>query len=172
MEILLEKVLPEEKTSELTATAADLELQLELASLISEVTYRVRHHRVERELFFDGDVIFRLKFTCARCLDEFERDFSVRLALVLQLVPEDQVETVAETDDEFLLFPESSQTYSFDRHIRDLVSLEVPMKPLCREECAGLCPQCGAHLNREKCDCRREEIDPRWQKLRQFSNNN
>ena len=43
---------------------------------------------------------------------------------------------------------------------------ELPMKFLCREDCLGLCPACGADLNSGQCSCFSQEIDPRWDKLR------
>jgi uncharacterized protein len=39
--------------------------------------------------------------------------------------------------------------------------LALPMKPLCQDECRGLCPVCGANRNREACECKQEWIDPR-----------
>jgi len=48
------------------------------------------------------------------------------------------------------------------------IQLNVPMKPLCREGCAGLCPTCGANLNEGACGCQTEEIDPRWEGLKAF----
>lgn len=47
-----------------------------------------------------------------------------------------------------------------------LLFAELPMKPMCREDCCGLCPQCGADLNGEGCSCAQNDIDPRWEKLR------
>jgi uncharacterized protein len=49
--------------------------------------------------------------------------------------------------------------------IRQNALLAVPMKPLCREDCSGLCQQCGKDLNKGQCDCNKSEIDPRWAKL-------
>jgi len=45
------------------------------------------------------------------------------------------------------------------------VELGLPMKPLCREECAGLCPQCGQDWNEGRCSCVHEKVDPRWAAL-------
>lgn len=45
------------------------------------------------------------------------------------------------------------------------VQLNVPMKPLCREDCRGLCPTCGQDLNDSQCGCAAERIDPRWSAL-------
>jgi len=49
--------------------------------------------------------------------------------------------------------------------IRQYTLLVMPMKPLCREDCFGLCQKCGKNLNQGPCDCPKQEIDPRWSKL-------
>ena len=48
---------------------------------------------------------------------------------------------------------------------REAVLLELPLAPLCRHDCAGLCPQCGADLNQGTCGCAVEQSDPRWSAL-------
>ncbi|MFN3694656.1 MAG: YceD family protein, partial [Ignavibacterium sp.] len=53
----------------------------------------------------------------------------------------------------------------FDNDVREFAILAIPMKKLCKEDCKGLCPRCGADLNFEQCTCPKEEIDPRWEKL-------
>ena len=45
------------------------------------------------------------------------------------------------------------------------LQLNIPMKPLCRPDCAGLCPLCGADLNLGACDCSEPVGDPRWAAL-------
>ena len=45
--------------------------------------------------------------------------------------------------------------------VRQSVLLEIPMKPLCRPDCAGLCPHCGKNRNEGPCDCQEEPADPR-----------
>jgi uncharacterized protein len=72
-----------------------------------------------------------------------------------------------------LPLPEEASTFTIDEHhildlteaIRQYALLAVPMKPLCRKECAGLCPNCGKNLNQGPCDCPAQNIDPRWSKL-------
>ena len=48
---------------------------------------------------------------------------------------------------------------------RDTVLLELPLAPLCREDCAGICPTCGADRNTAPCDCTTDPADPRWAAL-------
>jgi uncharacterized protein len=48
--------------------------------------------------------------------------------------------------------------------VHDAIFLDLPLAPLCREDCQGLCPYCGADLNDERCDCQ-GPVDPRWAML-------
>jgi len=52
--------------------------------------------------------------------------------------------------------------------IYDQVVLAIPMQPLCRPECAGLCPVCGSNRNEVSCTCEVAEIDPRFALLKQL----
>jgi uncharacterized protein len=52
--------------------------------------------------------------------------------------------------------------------VREQVLLTLPLKPLCRETCQGLCPRCGADLNRETCNCRRDEAASPWTALKKL----
>ncbi|RMG61535.1 MAG: DUF177 domain-containing protein, partial [Calditrichaeota bacterium] len=52
--------------------------------------------------------------------------------------------------------------------LKEYLILAVPMKMLCKEDCRGICPGCGADLNSEACRCGEPPIDPRWEKLRQL----
>jgi len=49
--------------------------------------------------------------------------------------------------------------------VEERIQIALPMKPLCREDCRGLCPQCGADRNVSPCSCVVEFIDPRWRAL-------
>jgi DUF177 domain-containing protein len=61
-----------------------------------------------------------------------------------------------------------------DLHLADLIRqyllLAVPMHPLCREDCKGLCPQCGRNLNNGGCTCNTESGDERWAALKRLLN--
>lgn len=54
--------------------------------------------------------------------------------------------------------------------IREQIYLTLPMKVLCRPDCTGLCPHCGADLNEVECGCSEEEMDPRWASLKAIGN--
>jgi uncharacterized protein len=71
-------------------------------------------------------------------------------------VEDDDLETSYYRDDEIDL----------NELLREQFYLALPMKPLCREECRGLCPQCGTNLNTGSCDCAPEWVDPRLAALK------
>jgi uncharacterized protein len=79
---------------------------------------------------------------------------------------------VAHIDEVFVADPEEGQTWPIDHNQLDLeplareaIVLELPIAPLCREDCAGLCPECGADRNAGDCGCPRGGRDPRFTAL-------
>ena len=75
-----------------------------------------------------------------------------------------------------LPIPDEPGCFTIDEHhILDLTEavcqyalLAIPMKPLCREDCAGLCPKCGHDLNQGSCGCLSQETELRWSELRNY----
>ena len=168
MEIMLDTITAISKELSLFCTPEELDLKLDLATLPSNVDYVLTARRVEDEVFLDGTLNFVIHFTCARCLEEFDASYHLPLNLVIQLVSDEAIKTEEEDRDQFVVFPGSKKVYNLDQHVRDLITLELPMKPLCRPECAGLCPKCGANLNESACQCNLKESDPRWEALRKL----
>lgn len=101
-------------------------------------------------------VKFVLKLHCDRCMEEFERayDFSFQHVLVRKL----------NTDNDEYVVCEDSQL-DIDELVRADLFLELPTKVLCKEDCKGLCGQCGKNLNFDSCECEKKSIDPRLEIL-------
>ena len=57
------------------------------------------------------------------------------------------------------------ETIDLGQLIREQFYLSLPMKPLCRPDCRGLCPDCGTDLNAGACGCVERTVDPRWAAL-------
>jgi uncharacterized protein len=76
-----------------------------------------------------------------------------------------------------MVVPDDPGCFTIDEHhildlteaIRQYTVLAVPMKPLCNENCAGLCPSCGQNLNQGECGCPSPDTDPRWANLRRIT---
>ena len=95
--------------------------------------------------------------TCARCLAEFDRTVEVAVSELVSREPG----------------PDDDYRFEEDLHldpepiVRDAVGLELPFAPLCRPDCQGICPSCGADRNVSPCSCA-APIDPRWRALEAF----
>jgi uncharacterized protein len=73
---------------------------------------------------------------------------------------------------EVQVIPQGSTIIDITEDVRQTVLIAVPLKMLCREDCLGLCPHCGKDLNEGPCDCRSDEVDTRWDKLRALQDRN
>jgi uncharacterized protein len=117
-----------------------------------------------------GKVRTALALNCGRCLEDFTMPVDASFDLLYLPHAENQGEGEVEVEDEDL-----STAYYSDEEIdlgqlmREQFYLALPMKPLCRESCRGLCPQCGTNLNSGTCDCSPTWTDPRLEGLRALS---
>jgi len=105
----------------------------------------------------------RLQLRCVRCLERFEHALRVEFDLLLVAdEPEPEGEGERETEArEALLFHAEEGRVALGDVAREQVHLNLPLKPLCRPDCRGLCPTCGVDRNRLECACAGEEVDPR-----------
>jgi uncharacterized protein len=114
-----------------------------------------------------GTVRATLQLGCSRCLEPYT--VPAACAFDLRYLPQ-----AANTGGEEQEVGEDDLSTAFYRDaaidladlVREQLYLALPMKPLCRPECRGLCPQCGTNLNRETCGCERRWVDPRLEGLR------
>ena len=111
---------------------------------------------------FSGTFSVTLTAPCDRCFEETTRSFSVPFHHVL--VEELSTQEMDDSD-EFILLPDSM--LDLGELVRQDIVLWFPSKYLCRDDCKGLCPMCGANLNHQSCGCRKE-ADPRLAALQSF----
>ena len=114
-----------------------------------------------------GRVETTLELPCSRCLEPFtlpvEQTFDLRYQPHALNAGEGEREI--EEDDLTTAFYEDDEI-DLGQLMREQFYLALPMKPLCADECKGLCAVCGTNLNRGTCDCKREWNDPRLAALR------
>jgi uncharacterized protein len=116
-----------------------------------------------------GSVRAALELSCSRCVEPFvlpvDASFDLRYQPFAANTGEDERE-IAE-DDLSTAFYEND-TIDLGQLMREQFYLALPMKPLCREACLGLCPECGTNLNEGTCGCRRGGEDPRLAAVKAF----
>jgi len=101
---------------------------------------------------------------CSRCLETF--NYSGKLVLEEEFLPVIDIHTglrVSHKDDNFII----DEHHNIDLHdvLYQYACMSVPMKLLCKDDCAGICPTCGTNLNKVKCQCNNRVDDKRWAKL-------
>jgi uncharacterized protein len=119
-------------------------------------------HKDKDRFRFEGTVRTVLELPCSRCLEPFR--LPVDAAIDLRYLPASELSS----DDERELSEEDVDvSYYRDDQIdltellREQFYLTLPMKPLCRDDCRGLCPQCGVNRNTGTCECGPAWEDPR-----------
>ncbi|MDY6907679.1 MAG: DUF177 domain-containing protein [Chloroflexota bacterium] len=104
--------------------------------------------RTDRGIFASGRLKTSASVSCSRCLEPFD------LPLTLVIEEEFVVSPSASRDEEEFVIDESKEI-DLGEPVRQSLLLALPMKPLCREGCLGLCPRCGHNLNLGPCPCGR-----------------
>ena len=164
-------------------------MQINVSQLIQEPIGSSRHYQVNEATVFENgsthqingecqllrtqrSILVKCKLntnaelTCSRCLCTFQHPLTVKFEE--EYLPTVDVMTgmPLEISDDIGQFTiDKNHILELSEAIRQYTLLVMPMKPLCREDCSGLCQKCGKNLNQGPCDCPQQEIDPRWSKL-------
>lgn len=138
-----------------------------LGSVTIDVT--VQAGDLEDEYVADGTVSFTADLTCSRCAEPYPFANPSGFHVRFRPRPEASVENeeVEITEEEELDVEFYSEPVIPLRELAlEQVQLSLPMKPLCDENCLGLCPTCGVNRTREKCSCNEPVVDERWGALK------
>ncbi len=133
---------------------------------------RMSHFRSEKDVFLNGTIQGRLSGQCGRCLEPYAFSLDREFSLVLSPQPAlgQEIELGQELrEDELSTSFYHGDNIDVSSLVQEQILLTLPSVPLCKEECRGLCAQCGADLNQETCECQRtqqaqrewKEQDPR-----------
>jgi uncharacterized protein len=163
-------------------------MRINVAQQLKQPVGQVCHYQIsEKEPFLKGEVRLlrtnrsilatvrlktKVKSVCSRCLEEFES--SLTLEFKEEYFPSRDVLSGSP-----LPVPEDAEGFIIDEnHMLDLseavrqhILLALPMKPICRQDCAGLCPVCGQNLNYGTCNCAHRHPDSRWAPLQSLLSN-
>lgn len=134
--------------------------------LTGPVRGKARLTRTNRGIVVSARLHTGAKLECSRCLEVYVEDLPIRF-------DEEYIPVVDVVSGLPTHIPHESYAYLInDKHeldlqpaVREYGLLSLPMKPLCSSDCAGLCSQCGANLNRQKCGCVIEARDARFAPL-------
>lgn len=128
---------------------------------------RLRLVRTAAGVLASAEIEAMLQLTCGRCLEGF--DAPLRFTFDEEYLPTVDILTghrLPPPQEEGIFTIDGNHILDITEAVRQYTLIGLPMKPLCREGCAGLCPQCGRNLNLSRCDCRVAE-NLRWSKLKE-----
>ncbi len=149
------------ETLEFSADELDLPELVE----ISAIECRGQIRPMAESYLLRAAVSYDQKLRCMRCLKPVTLPFSNDLDLILEVGGGESAAGEQELEQEDLGLLRLDDAILDTRPILiEQVHLSIPMKPLCKEDCAGLCAGCGADLNAGPCACDAAR-DPRWQAL-------
>lgn len=120
-----------------TLIAKDLELDEDFVDQEKPVVISGSLHLVDGFVLANLDVRYILNTVCARCLEPLSRNFSRRCECEIEY---------KQGDDSVDLIP----------YVREEILMGYESRVLCKEDCKGICPSCGAYLNEEECECPKE----------------
>ena len=121
--------------------------------------------------FASGSFVGHLMVACSRCINPMKIEIDEKLLVTFMPIGEmpaddEEDEDGAEVDAEDLnVFPFDGETVDLEPLFREQFVLAIPYAPICKEDCKGLCPQCGIDRNTATCTCK-PPIDPRLEPLK------
>src|SRR5690349_5576982 len=130
----------------------------------SELTLSLRLESVSEGVLVSGTVTGRIEGECGRCLRPIGGELDVRIQELYAYAHS----TTDETTDEDEVGRLQGDLIDLEPVLRDAVVLALPANPVCREDCPGLCPDCGVPLDELPADHGHEQLDPRWAALSQL----
>ena len=140
--------------------------------VVSPVDLEFDLHKDKDRFRVVGRLQAELEVPCSRCLDPFR--LPVDLPLDLRYWPAGALDAEEPTEDRDVSEEDVDTSYYRDdvldlnELLREQFYLALPMKPLCKEGCLGLCPECGADRNTAPCECRAAWEDPRLAPLKKL----
>ncbi len=143
--------------------AGELDLEDERVRLrgASEISGRLVRDR--NKVVLTGNLSAIAQVDCDRCLRAVEvpveTDFKLRYVTVQDY---ESLPAAALEDEDLALSVFDGEAIDIDEVMREQVLLAVPLRTVCREDCKGFCPVCGADRNLKNCGCRTTETDARW----------
>ncbi|MDL1970118.1 MAG: DUF177 domain-containing protein [Candidatus Desulfofervidaceae bacterium] len=135
--------------------------------LATPLTANIKLTPMQEKVHVTGEIHGKLKLFCARCLEQFDYPLEIKINFMLVpkwQAPRSEIFRLKKDDMEIEFF--DGVEVDIDQVVSEQIFLNIPIKPLCRPDCAGLCPYCGINLNKGKCQCKRPKYSPFYEALK------
>ena len=135
--------------------------------IVKPVAVSGKVRRSGAEVFVTGHLETQAEIECDRCLKPLESVINTDFGVEYITDSEYEASYAAELSEEDLAVSVfDGEAIDLDEMVKEQLLLSLPLRSLCREDCKGICPVCGADRNSTNCSCESSEGDPRWAALR------
>ncbi len=130
-----------------------------ICEFLAPVKTALRAQQIGDMVEIEGSITTVVRLNCGRCLQSFEMPVESSFALTYKQTEPDtdkgssNQEELELTAEDMGLIYHPGEEINLQNEIQEQVVLAFPLRTLCKPDCKGLCPQCGADLNNEECDC-------------------
>ena len=136
-------------------------------TFVGEIELELTLESISGGILVQGALRATARGTCARCLAPTIDSWEVDVTELHRSVADVEQEEDGDLEDLDYRLVDGDTQLELDQMVRDALVVGQPVRVLCREDCAGLCPQCGADRNTAPCDhAATPPVDPRWEALR------
>lgn len=145
----------------------------QIYTVLKDPEVSVEAFRSEGRIIASVSLSARVSVPCARCLEPAETDISETLRYIFSLrreqhPPKGEEEALQDGEEEIIDLDSWEDEIDLGQMIWETFITALPGALLCSEDCKGLCPICGANLNKGPCGCKTESKDPRFEVLKNF----
>lgn len=169
MKILVDEISEKGSEIKLTESIKDFDSSGEDVHLKEPITLKANVERIGTKILIKGLIHALVQLECSRCLEEFL--YHIDEPFTATFLPSEQrpkdPDLELESDDLDVSFYDG-KTIDLTELVREQILLSIPMNPLCRLNCRGLCSECGKNLNEGRCYCSGSKGDFRWSKSKKF----
>lgn len=134
---------------------------------IDKVNIHLDLQKLHNQIVLKTELKINARFECDRCNSDFIAILvtDYKMVYLFGSNDEDNKDSV-----DVIYLPADASEIRLEAEIRDYALLAIPMKKLCKEDCKGLCLECGKNLNEGACSCGNHDVDPRWLPLKELKN--
>jgi uncharacterized protein len=165
MRIRVDSIPEEGQRIEGQIDPSSIQLDMPEHRLSEALTFSGRATRRGETVILKGYLTGSVESRCGRCLTDFEMPIDIRMDTVFvpRVELDDDETEVVDVDESFSFYDGDSIDLQWEA--KELVLVSLPISPLCREDCRGLCTTCGADLNANPCGCGSERGPSPFDKL-------
>lgn len=125
-------------------------------------------YRAGNKYILDGKLKGQLILICDRCLDKFNRESESEFKVFFASSDPNTKSEIELSDHDLEIEQIQGEEIELDDIIKEQIYLTLPIRCTCSGDCKGICPHCGANLNNEDCQCKKESGHPGFAKLKNF----